>query len=279
MTIFDSDLTIDAIVKQLSLIIPRFDINLKDTVIFFDEIQACPIAIAALKFLSNNPYFDVITSGSLLGINYKEVPSYPVGYVDYLEMYSLDFEEFCWANGMSKEAIGYLYDFFTKKIMVPLATHNKMLNLFKEYIVVGGMPEVVDDFVTNHDFSRVLKLQRNILNDYQIDIIRYASTTEKTKIKDCFLSIPAQLAQDNKKFKYSLVQKNAKADKYQDSLIWLKDANIINFCYNLSNLELPLEGNIKRNVFKVYMADTGLLMAMLEDGSQKEVINGKISLI
>ncbi len=276
--IFDGNLDLESIVKKLSLQIPEFDASLKDTIIFLDEIQACPEAITALKTLSKNPYFDVITSGSLLGINYKEVPSYPVGYVDYLQMYSLDFEEFCWASGMTKESIGYLKEYFENKKIVPEVTHKKMLDLFKEYIVVGGMPEVVNDFIINHDFNRVLKLQRNIINDYKADMIKYASTTAKTKIIDCFLSIPTQLAQVNKKFKYSLVQKNGKSEKYRSSLIWLNDANITNFCYNLSNLEFPLEGNTRLDVFKVYMADTGLLMAMLEDGSQKEIINGNLGI-
>ena len=173
----------------------------------------------------------------MLGINYKEVESFPVGYTEQLEMYSLDFEEFLWANGISEQSIIDVKEYFDKKEVIPTAIHEKMMELFKEYIVVGGMPRVVDDFIHNHNFANVLKIQRGIINDYEDDIA-----------------------------------------KYVESLMWLYDAGIINFCYNLEIPQLPLEGNAKSDVFKVYMRDTGLLLAMLDDGSQEDIIDGNLGI-
>ena len=217
-TIFEGDLDVDTLIKQISLRVPNAQLVPGKTIIFLDEIQSCPRARAALKFLAVDKRFDTIASGSLLGINYKEVPSYPVGQVDYLEMNSLDFEEFCWANGVSKESINDIKEYFTNLKPVPTAMHERMLELFKEYIVVGGMPRVVSEFVTNHNFADVLRLQRGILTDYTDDISKYAEANEKTKARECFLSIPKHLAKDYKKFRYSLVSKGGAARKYEGSL-------------------------------------------------------------
>ena len=276
--IFDGDLDIDTLIKQISLRVPNAQLVPHKTLIFLDEIQNCPQARTALKFFALDKRFDVIASGSLLGINYKKVTSYPVGYVEHLEMNSLDFEEFCWANGVSKQSILEIKEYFMNKKQVPGAMHEKMMELFKEFIVVGGMPRVVANFVTNHNFANVLKIQRGIIDDYLDDIAKYAEGNEKTKARACFLSIPKHLAKDYKKFRYSLVDKNGSDRKYAGSLMWLYDAGIINFCYNLSNPELPLEGNAKSDVFKVYMKDTGLLMAMLEEGSQEDIIDGNLGI-
>lgn len=277
-TIFDGDLDVDTLIKQISLRVPNAKLVPYKTLIFLDEIQNCPKARTALKFFALDKRFDVIASGSLLEINYKEVPSYPVGYVEHLEMKSLDFEEFCWASGVSKESILDIKEYFIEKKQVPEAMHQRMLELFKEYIVVGGMPRVVNDFVNNHNFANVLKIQRGIIEDYKDDIAKYAVGIEKNKARDCFLSIPKHLSKDYKKFRYSIVDKNGSARKYAGSLMWLYDAGIINFCYNLSIPEFPFEGNAKSDVFKVYMRDTGLLMAMLEDGSQEEIIDGNLGI-
>ncbi len=278
-SIFDGGLDVDNIIKRLTIIIPDINLVPNETIIFLDEIQECPRAITALKFLTMDARFDVIASGSLLGLNYRdEVPSYPVGYVEHLEMHSMDFEEFCIANGMNKDALVYLKEYFDKLETIPDSIHNKMMELFKEYIIVGGMPAVVSEFVNSHNFINVLKIQKDIIEDYKMDIGKYAKESEKAKIRDCFLSIPKHLSKDYKKFRYNLVSSGGKAEKYQGSLQWLYDANIINFCYNLSTPSLPFEGNAKSDVFKVYMRDTGLLMAMLEDGSAKEVLNGNLGI-
>jgi predicted AAA+ superfamily ATPase len=248
------------------------------TVVFIDEIQNCPRARTALKFLAIDKPFDVIASGSLLGIRYKEVPSFPVGYVNHLEMYSLDFEEFCWANGVAKEAVGHLKSYYDQKETIPAAVHERMLRLFREYIVVGGMPAAVNSFLQTHHFGRVLETQKGIIEDYLDDIAKYAVGNDKAKARECFLAIPRNLAKDYKKFRYSVVAKGGSARKFGGSLMWLYDAGIINFCYNLSIPELPLEGNSKSDEFKVYMRDTGLLVAMLEDGSQKDIMDGNLGI-
>jgi len=276
--IFDGDLDAEALVKQISLRVPGAELIPGETVIFLDEIQDCPRARAALKFLTQDGRFDVVASGSMLGINYKDVPSYPVGYVDHLEMHSLDFEEFLWANDVPHGSIDDIKEYYDKKRTVPAAMHQRMMELFKEYIVVGGMPRAVSEFVNTHNFANVLKIQKAIVNDYTDDIAKYAEGAEKVKARACFLSIPKHLSKDYKKFQYGIVERGGTTRKFGGSLMWLFDADIINFCYNLSIPELPLEGNAKSDVFKVYMRDTGLLMAMLEDGSQADIIDGNLGI-
>jgi predicted AAA+ superfamily ATPase len=277
-SIFDGDLDVETLIKQISLRVPNADIVPGETLIFLDEIQNCPRARAALKFLAIDKRFDIIASGSMLGINYKDVPSYPVGYVDLLEMHSLDFEEFLWASGISDGSIADIRDYYERRGTVPPAMHERMLELFKEYIVVGGMPRVVQEFVTSHNFATVLRLQRGIISDYTDDIAKYAEGAEKAKARACFLSIPKHLSKDYKKFRYSLVEKGGSSRKFGGSLMWLFDAGIISFCYNLGAPELPLEGNAQSDTFKVYMRDTGLLIAMLDDGSQEDIIDGNLGI-
>lgn len=277
-TIFDGDLDVDTLMKQISLRVPRAQLEPQETILFLDEIQNCPRARTALKFLALDGRFDVVASGSMLGIHYKDVPSYPVGYVDYLDMYSMDFEEFLWANGVKESSVEDIREYFEKREPVPAAMHDKMMELFREYIVVGGMPRVVLEFVNTHNFAKVFKLQKGILSDYTDDIAKYAEGAEKTKARACFLSIPKHLAKDYKKFRYSLVEPKATYRKYGGSLMWLYDAGIINFCYNLSEPALPLEENARSDIFKVYMRDTGLLVAMLDEGSAEDIIDGNLGI-
>jgi len=277
-TIFDGDLDTESLIKQISLRVPDAELIPGETLLFLDEIQDCPRARAALKFLAQDKRFDVIASGSMLGINYKDVPSYPVGYVDHLEMYSLSFEEFLWANSVSPDSIADIREYYDQKKPVPSAMHDRMMELFKEYIVVGGMPGAVNEFVNTHNFANVTKIQKAIITDYIDDIAKYAEGAEKAKARACFLSIPKHLSKDYKKFQYSIVERGGTSRKYGGSLMWLYDAQIINFCHNLSTPELPLEGNARSDAFKVYMRDTGLLMAMLEDGSQEDIIDGNLGI-
>lgn len=276
--IFSGALDSATIVKNISLLFSNVQIVPNETIVFLDEIQNCPRARTALKFLALDKPFDVIASGSLLGIRYKEVPSFPVGYVNHLEMHSLDFEEFCWANGMTSDAIEHLKSFYIEKNPVPKVVHEKMLKLFREYIVVGGMPAVVNTFLKTNHFGRVLEVQKGIVEDYLDDIAKYAQGNDKAKAKECFHAVPRNLAKEYKKFQYSVVAKGGSARKYSGSLMWLYDAGIINYCYNLSIPELPFEGNSKNDEFKVYMRDTGLLVAMLEDGSQKDILDGNLGI-
>lgn len=279
LEIFNSSLNGIDIESQIRLrVLGAGDMNPENTLIFLDEIQECPNAITALKFLTIDGRYDIIVSGSLLGIHYKEVSSYPVGYVEHLEMNSLDFEEFLWAIGISKDSINDLKKYFDDLKEIPLSMHNAMLDYFKKYIVVGGMPEVVNAFIKDKNYNNVLKLQRDIIKKYEDDIQKYASFNDKSKIRACFRSIPKNLAQDYKKFRYSLVEKNASSRKYASSLEWLYDAGIINFCYNLRIPELPLDGNSDSDTFKIYMKDTGLLVSMLEDGSQIDILDGNLGI-
>ena len=276
--IFEGDLDMDTLIKQISLRVPKIDLVPGKTLIFLDEIQNCPKAQTALKFITQDGRFDCIASGSLLGIKIREIPSYPVGYVEHLEMFSLDFEEFLWARGISAQSIADIKGYFERKEKVPPAMHNRMMELFREFIVVGGMPGVVQEFVDTGNFNTVLKLQRDIINGYVNDIAKYAEGTEKVKARSCFYSIPKQLAKDYKKFQYSIVEKKGTARKFAGSLEWLFEAGIINFCHNLRSPELPLEGNAMNDTFKVYMRDTGLLTSMLEDGSQTDIIDGVLGI-
>jgi predicted AAA+ superfamily ATPase len=276
--IFNGDLDIDTLIKQITLRVPKAELIPGKTLIFLDEIQNCPQAQTALKFITMANRFDCIASGSLLGIKNKDIPSYPVGYVEHLDMYSLDFEEFLWANGVPAQSIADIREYFERKEKVPPAMHGRMMELFREYIVIGGMPRAVQEFVDTGNFSAVLKLQRDIVNDYANDIAKYAEGVEKGKARVCFYSIPKQLAKDYTKFQYSVVEKKGTARKFSGSLEWLYDAGIINYCYNLRTPELPLEGNARNDVFKIYMRDTGLLMSMLEDGSQADIIDGNLGI-
>lgn len=276
--IFDGDLDMATLIKQISLRVPGVVMAPGKTIIFLDEIQNCPKAQTALKFITRDGRFDCIATGSLLGIKTKEIPSYPVGYIEHVDMYSLDFEEFLWARGISGKSIADIKGYFSRKEKVPPAMHDRMMELFREYIVVGGMPRVVQEFTDTGNFNLVLKLQRDILSDYASDIAKYAEGNEKVKARSCFYSIPKQLAKDYKKFQYSVVEKKGTARKYAGSLEWLYEAGIINYCYNLHLPDLPLEGNAINDIFKVFMRDTGLLTAMLEDGSQADVIDGKLGI-
>ncbi|MDR0856001.1 MAG: AAA family ATPase [Clostridiales bacterium] len=276
--IFSGDLDIETLRKQITLYIGSAVLIEGDTLIFLDEIQSCPVARTALKFFAIDGRYDVVASGSLLGINYKEVPSYPTGYEEAVEMHSLDLEEFLWAYGVNAEAVASLQAYFDSGKPLPEAMHKRMISILREYIVVGGRPAVVNDFMKSHDFNAVLRAQRAIIESYKNDIAKYAPYAEKVKAHDCFASIPRQLAKEYKKFRYALVDKKGTARKYEGSLMWLYDAGIINFCNNLTTAELPLEGNVKDGCFKIYMRDIGLLTAMLEDGSQRDIMTGNLGI-
>lgn len=276
--IFDGDLDIETILANISLY-SAYGNNLKPhkTLIFLDEIQACANARTALKFFALDGRYDVISSGSMLG-NYSKVASYPTGYVEFLQMHPLTFEEFLWANGVSDKIISILKNCYDNKEKVNDAMNDKMLELFRQYIVVGGMPDIVNSFVTQHNYATVLKMQRNIVKDYENDIAKYADSTEKVKSKACFRSVPAQLSKENKKFMYGVVEKNSKSSKYLGSINWLIDAGIVAICKNLSALDLPLVGYSEDNNFKIYMNDTGLLVSMLDDGTTAQIIDGNLGI-
>ena len=271
--IFNGELTSSEILKRISLSLADIKFIKGSTLIFLDEIQECKEARTALKFLANNDDFDVIASGSLLGISYKEVSSIPVGYETHLMMYPLDFEEFLWSVGYDKQAILNLKSFFDNKEIIPQVIHENMLKLIREYIAVGGMPAVVNTYLASKNFSEVHNEQKKILDSYFDDISKYASTTEKPKVKNCYLAIPKELAKENKKFKFSTVEKKATARKYKNSIEWLRGSNLVNLCYNVSTLSFPLNAYEKLDMYKIYLNDIGLLIAMYGFEMKKAIVD------
>lgn len=220
----------------------------------------------------------MIGTGSLLGVKEygKEPKSIPVGSETVIDMYPLDFEEFLWANGMTDSIIDMLKQCLQKETPVPEALHNRMKELLLQYVVVGGMPDVVQTFVDTKQMNGVLQMQRDIVRSYEDDMVKYADKKDKSRIKECFMSIPKQLSKENKKFQYSVIKKGSTASKYLGSIQWIEDAGIIIRCYNLSITELPLDGNAEENIFKVYMRDCGLFVSMLEDGTQYDILQGNL---
>ena len=269
----------DHIIIMLSALLGKEAIfEAGETVLILDEIQDCPEARTALKFFHLDGRFDVIGTGSLLGVKGygKEPKSIPVGSETIIDMYPLDFEEFLWANGIAEPVIELLKKNLDAETPVPEALHQRMRQLLLQYAVVGGMPEAVQTFVDTRQMNDVLRIQRDIIRSYEDDMVKYAEKKDKSRIKECFQSIPKQLSKENKKFQYSVVKKGSTASKYEGSLQWIEDAGIITRCYNLSITELPLDGNAEKDTFKVYMKDCGLFVSMLEDGTQYDILQGNL---
>jgi predicted AAA+ superfamily ATPase len=278
-SIFEGSLEIDNLIIMMSALLGKTAVfEPGETVIILDEIQDCPEARTALKFFKEDGRFDVIGTGSLLGVKGygKQPKSVPVGSETVIEMHPLDFEEFLWANGITPQIIDKLGEYLRDVKPIPEALHSKMHQLLLQYTVVGGMPEVVKTFVTTKQMNSVLSLQRDIVHSYEDDMLKYADSNDKPLIKECFLSIPKQLSKENKKFQYSVVKKGGTASKFKGSLQWIEDAGIVSKCYNLELPELPLDGNAIQDVFKVYMKDTGLFVSMLEDGTQYDILQGNL---
>jgi len=278
-SVFSGSLEIDNIIMMLSALLGKEAVFEEgETVLILDEIQECPEARTALKFFQIDGRFDVIGTGSLLGVKGygKEPKSIPVGYETIIDMYPLDFEEFLWANDIGEPIIALLKNCLKDTKPIPEALHNKMRQILLQYIVVGGMPDVVQTFVNTKQMDEVLRIQRDIVRSYEDDMVKYAEKADKSRIKECFQSIPKQLSKENKKFQYSVIKKGSTASKYLGSLQWIEDAGIITRCYNLLITELPLDGNAMEDVFKVYMRDCGLFVSMLEDGTQYDILKGNL---
>ena len=282
--IFNDDLSSEAIIKNITSSIKGVKIIPNKTLLFLDEIQACGNARTSLKFLAEESKIDVITSGSLLGLTYgfdddptTEIPSsIPVGYEEHLTLFPLDFEEFLWALGYKEDAIKVLYKYFLNGEKVPDILNDKYESLFSEYIVVGGMPEVVDEFVKTNDFTKVSAKQDKIIKDYNFDIAKHAKGAEKIKVRKCYDSVPFQLAKELKKFQYSFVEKGQTSKKYGNSIQWLKDSNLVNPSYLVHDPELPLNANANFDQFKLYMNDTGLLMQIYGFETKKALLENTI---
>ena len=278
-TIFDGSLKVDDVVLMMSAFVGanvRFIPH--ETVIVLDEIQECPRARAALKFFKLDGRFDILATGSLLGISgYRsEDYSVPVGYETIIDMFPLDFEEFIWANGIEDSLIVLLKQCLEEERPVPEALHQRMRDLLLQYVVVGGMPHIVDQFIKEKNVAFVREEQKLLIRSFEDDMVKYAQGADKSRIRECFESIPKQLARDNKKFQFSLIKKTARSNQYIGSLQWLEDTGLIRRCYNLTLPELPLEGNSCQDKFKVYMSDTGLFVGMLEDGTERDILQGDL---
>ena len=282
--IFNGELSADEIYKRMTANMPEIELIRGDTLIFLDEIQYCGNARTAIKFLADDMRYDVISSGSLLGLSYGdddddnvETPSsIPVGYERQIEMQSLDFEEFLWAYGYKEETIAELKGYVDNGEQIPESIHNRYEMLFREFMVVGGMPEVVADFAENKDFNRVARIQADILAEYQDDISKHAKGREKQYVRMCYDAVPKQLAREIKKFQYSTVEKGQTRRKFGGSIKWLKDANIVNACYNVREPYLPLMANADENQFKLYINDTGLLTRMYGTEIKLAILNNTI---
>ncbi len=278
---FAGALTMDEIMLRLiPLMEKRVAFVPHETVLVFDEIQDCPEARTALKFICIDGRFDVICTGSLLGVKGygKEPRSIPVGYENYLYMKPLDFEEFLWAMDIPDVVIDHIKQKCMEEQPIDQAIHSSLRDHFLRYTIVGGMPMAVQAFKETKDIRLVQKIQREIVTAYKADMVKYASSEDRAHIKECFESIPSQLGKENKKFQYSVVRKGGKASTYAGSLQWIEDAGIISRCYNVSLPEFPLEGVRIPEMFKVYMNDPGLFLSMLSRDSAAEVLQGNLGI-
>ncbi len=269
--IFDDGFNVDKIIKNISLINPNLKFIPNETVFFFDEIQDCINCATSLKSFKLDGRYDVICSRSLMGINYKEIESVSVGYKEDYEMYSLDFEEFLWAKGYS---VNQLEELYNKMLNIKPLSNIEMtvyMDAFHEYMVLGGMPKVVNTFIENKNYTGTLKLQQQIILDYEEDISKYANSLDKTKILNVFRKIPVFLGKDNKKFQMTKVAHGARNREYVGVVEWLLNAGIINACYCMETPELPLKGNYNPDSYKLYFMDTGLLVASLDEESSQDL--------
>ena len=272
--LFNGNLNSDNLFMQLSSYKTDIPILEGKTLLFFDEAQACPNILTSLKAFAMDGRFDVIVSGSMLGISLDNVSSYPVGYVEILNMKPMNFEEFLWAKGYSEDLINYYESFYKEEKMVPEAIHNKLNELFLQYVVVGGMPEVVDIFIKTLDIRQVIETQKRILSDYYNDLAHYAAKDIKEKVRECYEAIPDQLAMDNKKYQFKLIRNGGNARYYNTSIKWITDAGLAQQIFRLKTFDKPLRAYRDSKSFKLYFNDTGLLLAMYEGNAQYEILKG-----
>ena len=274
-TIFEEGFEVDNIIKNITLKMPELEINEHDTLIFFDEMQECVSTATSLKAFKEDGRYDVICSGSLMGINYNEIESNSVGNKEDYIMRSLDFEEFLWAKGYSSEQIDDLYKHMIELIPLSNMQYNIMMSNFKEYMIVGGMPAIVSEFVENKNFSGILKMQQQILLDYEEDITKYAGGLDKAKILNCYRKVPVFLGNENKKFQISKIAEGARNREYVGVVEWLANAGIVNISYAMEQASLPLKGNYNPDNYRLYFADTGLLIGSLDEEVQDDLRNNE----
>ena len=269
--IFDDGYEVDTIIKNISLREPSLNFIPHKTLLFFDELQKCPDCATSLKSFCLDGRYDVICSGSLMGIYYEEIESNAVGFKEDYDMHSMDFEEFLWAKGYRRDQIEDLYRHMMEMQPFSQLEMDTFMDIFREYMTLGGMPEVVKKFIDNGHFGGTLKLQRQLLKDYEEDITKYASQTDKAKILAVYNHISTFLAKENKKYQITKVAKGARNREYIGAKDWLAQAGVVNVCYCLNNVELPLKGNYNPEYYKLYYHDTGLLIASLDEEAQEDL--------
>ena len=269
--IFNDGFEVDAILKNISLLNPELKFIPGNTIFFFDELQACPNCATSLKFFKLDGRFDVICSGSLMGISYNEIESNSVGYKEDYEMHSMDFEEFLWAMGYNDEFTADLLSHMLDVRPLSELQMDTLMSLFRDYVIIGGMPEVVSTYVRNKNFSGTLDIQRQLLKDYEEDITKYVEGLDKAKVKAVYNHISTFLAKENKRFQITKIARNARNRDYMVCVEWLADAGVVNVCYCLNQPELPLKGNYDPKMYKIYFKDTGLLIASLDEEAQEDL--------
>lgn len=274
--IFEDDLSVSSIISKLSSYCGK-ELVKGDTLIFLDEIQDCPNARLAIKTLVEDGKYDYIESGSLLGVKTREVPSLPVGFEDHVTMYPLDLEEYAQALGVDKSIIDRLEKHFIECTPVDNVLQRSFFKIFYSYLVVGGMPAAVNSYLEDSDIAKVVNIQKNILEQYRMDITKYAYTG-KDKIHDIFDALPSELEAKNRRFVLTDINKNARLNRYENSLVWLSDAGVALPCYNVNACTFPLKLNEKRAVFKLFLSDTGLLCATCQGNVQFEILTGNVGI-
>ena len=270
-TIFKKSFQVDEIIKEITLRNPDVNIIPYETLIFFDEMQECVSTATSLKAFREDGRYDVICSGSLMGINYKKIESNSVGNKEDYTLYSLDFEEFLWAKGYKDDVIDDMLKHMLNLEPFSETMYDVMLEIFREYMIIGGMPAIVSRFIETKNFSGILKMQQQILLDYEEDITKYAAGLDQSKILSVYQNIPVFLGNKNKKFQISKIQAGARNREYIGVMNWLTRAGIINVCYSLNQLGLPLKGNYNPNIYRIYFGDTGLLIGSLDEESQDDL--------
>ena len=270
-SIFDDGYEVDTIIKNISLLEPSWKFIPHRTLIFFDELQKCPDCATSLKSFNADPRYDVICSGSLMGIYYEEIESNAVGNKEDYEMHSMDFEEFLWARGYSETQVEDLYTHMANLTPFSELELSTYMDIFRDYLTIGGMPEVVKMYIDNGHFGGTLKLLRQLLLDYEEDITKYAKESDKAKILAVYRHISTFLAKTSKKYQITKVARGARNREYIGAVEWLEKAGVVNVCYRLSSPELPLKGNYNSDAYKIYYHDTGLLIASLDEEAQEDL--------
>lgn len=270
-TIVNDGYDVETVVKNITLINPSTKFIPDKTLIVFDEIQEYPDIATSLKAFNLDKRYDVICSGSMLGINYRKIHSNSVGSKTDYEMFSMDFEEFLWAKGYEDTAINSILEHMISLTPFSETELSVYKSLFLDYCVLGGMPDVIKGYIKTGTFSQSLEIQGQIRLDYEEDVRKYAEGLDQAKIISVYRSIPAQLAKENKKFQFSIIDKKARSREYTGCIEWLIDAGVVTECNCLNYPELPLKGNVDNSKYKLYYPDTGLLISALDEEAQEDL--------